>query len=109
MDLPKRKNIRLKEYDYSSPGVYFVTVCASERKKYFWNSEKCVVPVLKYDEVVLSEMGKEVETAINGITEYYQNVSVDKFVIMPNHIHMMIRINSTEDGRPMVVPTQFMI
>ena len=36
-DLPKRKDIRLKNYDYSSPGAYFVTICTDNRKNYFWN------------------------------------------------------------------------
>ena len=36
-ELPKRKDIRLKNYDYSSPGAYFVTICTKNRKNYFWN------------------------------------------------------------------------
>ena len=36
-ELPKRKDIRLKNYDYSSPGAYFVTICTENRKNYFWN------------------------------------------------------------------------
>ena len=38
-DLPKRKDIRLKNYDYSSPGAYFVTICTKNRKNYFWNGQ----------------------------------------------------------------------
>ena len=36
-ELPKRKDIRLKNYDYSSPGAYFVTICTKNKKNYFWN------------------------------------------------------------------------
>ena len=38
-ELPKRKNIRLKNYDYSLPGTYFVTICTQARKNYFWNDQ----------------------------------------------------------------------
>ncbi len=106
MKLPKRKTIRLKDYDYSSPGVYFVTVCTSGHKKFFWDTTKCKMPVRNDNEVVLSKIGRIVECAVKNIPKRYSNVSVDKFVIMPNHIHMLIRIHSTEDGRPMVVPTR---
>ena len=38
-EIPKRKDIRLKNYDYSSPGAYFVTICTENRKNYFWNGQ----------------------------------------------------------------------
>ena len=101
--LPKRKSIRLNGYDYSSCGAYFVTLCTKDKKKLFWNSvgANCVRP----NEPPLSEIGKSVDYEINKISTIYNAVIIDKYVVMPNHIHMIIMILSDEYGRPQVAPT----
>lgn len=101
--LPKRKSIRLNGYDYSSCGAYFVTLCTKDKKKLFWNSvgANCVRP----NEPPLSEIGKTVDYEINKISTIYNAVIIDKYVVMPNHIHMIIMILSDEHGRPQVAPT----
>ena len=85
----KRKNIRLKEYDYSQNGAYFVTVCTQKRRNILSRINVGEgfhpLPVIE-----LSEIGKEIENTINFINENYDNVLIDKYVIMPNHIHMII-------------------
>ena len=88
--LPKRKSIRLNGYDYSSCGAYFVTLCTKDKKKLFWNSvgANCVRP----NEPPLSEIGKLVDYEINKISTIYNAVIIDKHVVMPNHIHMIIMI-----------------
>ena len=85
----KRKNIRLKEYDYSQNGAYFVTVCTQKRRNILSriNVGEGVHPL---PVIELSEIGKEIENTINFINENYDNVLIDKYVIMPNHIHMII-------------------
>ena len=69
----------------------------------FWNSvgANCVRP----NEVPLSEIGKLVDFEINKISSIYNAVLIDKYVVMPNHIHMIIMILSDEYGRPQVAPT----
>ena len=101
--LPKRKSIRLNGYDYSSCGAYFITLCTKDKKKLFWNSvgANCVRP----NEAPLSEIGKLVDFEINKISSIYDAVLIDKYVVMPNHIHMIIMILSDEYGRPQVAPT----
>ncbi|MGN0572506.1 MAG: transposase [Acutalibacteraceae bacterium] len=101
--LPKRKSIRLNGYDYSSCGAYFVTLCTKDKKKLFWNSvgANCVRP----NEPPLSEIGKIVDYEINKISTIYNAVVIDKYVVMPNHIHMIIMILADEYGRPQVAPT----
>ena len=101
--LPKRKSIRLNGYDYSSCGAYFITLCTKDKKKLFWNSvgANCVRP----NEVQLSEIGKLVDFEINKISSIYNAVLIDKYVVMPNHIHMIVMIQSYEYGRPQVAPT----
>lgn len=87
-----RKNIRLKGYDYSQAGLYFVTVCTNFKEKILWQD-------VKGDEVILSPIGKAVDECINFIDENYENVVVDKYCIMPNHIHLIIDLGFSESRR----------
>ena len=79
-----RKNIRLKNYDYSQSGLYFVTVCTDFKEKILWADDDA--------KNGLSFIGKIVEESIIFIDENYEGVSVDKYCIMPNHIHLIIDI-----------------
>ena len=95
MDSPKRKSPRLKDFDYSSPGYYFITICTKDKKKVL--SHIVDGGYLNVGEglrarpqVKLTPIGKKVESAILKIELLYSDVSVDKYVIMPNHIHMII-------------------
>ena len=113
-DLPKRKDIRLKNYDYSSPGAYFVTVCTENRKNYFWNGSiepqtfkwcsvgaNCVRP----QNLPLSDIGKLVLDELERWNQTYPAVSLYSYVIMPNHLHILAVIYADEYGRPQVAPT----
>lgn len=95
--LPKRKPNRLQGYDYSSNGVYFVTICTQNKD--------CVLGrivgggVLDAPKIELSKYGKAVDEQIALMNSMYDNVVVEKYVIMPNHIHLLIRIeNISESG-----------
>ncbi|MBR4291439.1 MAG: transposase [Oscillospiraceae bacterium] len=94
MELPKRKPNRILEFDYSSPNAYFVTICTTGKKKYFWDSEN-----------QLSEYGKVVKAAIENIERHYSAVSVDHYVVMPNHVHLLLQLNTDVDGRRVAAPT----
>lgn len=120
-ELPKRKNNRLQNYDYSSCGAYFITICTANRQNYFWNAVGATIgrpqdiEVSTYEtvgatigrpqEIKLSPYGEIVNDAINNISAIYPAVSVEEYVIMPDHIHMLILIHSDKYGRPMVAPT----
>ncbi len=103
MELPKRKQNRLTEYDYSSPGAYFITVCTADRKNLFW--ENVGASIARPEDVRLSQCGAIVKNAIESIPHVYLAISLDKYVIMPNHIHLLLQINTDEDGRAMLAPT----
>lgn len=97
MDLPKRKPTRLKNYDYSTNGAYFVTICTHNRK--------CILSDIVGDgvydipQINLTEYGNILEKYIAFMNSKYENVLIEKYVIMPNHIHMIIQINeSTQSG-----------
>ena len=108
MDLPKRKKIRLSEYDYSQSGLYFVTVCVNKKRCILWD-EHVGADIIRPRETKcfdykLSKYGETVKTAIENIGIHYPNVIVDKCSIMPNHIHMILFIEET-DGRIISAPT----
>lgn len=69
----------------------------------FW--ENAGASITRPQDVVLSTYGKIVENAIHGISRCYPSVIVEHYVVMPNHIHLLLRIESDEDGRPMAAPT----
>ena len=84
----ERSPIRLPEYDYSQNGCYFVTVCAKEHQALFRNANN-------FSE--LSEYGVYVKMAIQSIPVHYPNVTVDVYVIMPNHIQLILTISNGEN------------
>ncbi len=88
---PKRKHPRLKEYDYSQPGSYFVTICTKDRKHLLGQ-----IPIGRNDlirsTICLSDIGKAAFDVIQNTSASYSNVTIEKFAIMPNHIHLLITI-----------------
>jgi REP element-mobilizing transposase RayT len=82
---PNYKSTRLKEYDYRSCGAYFVTIVTWKRK--------CCLGAVKEDKVILSTLGESVRRSWQWLETYYPYVELDEFVVMPNHIHGIIRIS----------------
>ncbi|WP_317855107.1 transposase [Chakrabartyella piscis] len=128
MELPKRKQLRLQEYDYSQNGVYFVTICTHNKKCVLGDIETntdfvgdgvthrqrsgghCRWLCLQSDEqdipfVMLSQYGKIVEQTIQNMIDTYNDVEISKYVIMPNHIHMIIHIEQQLDNGLSRTPT----
>lgn len=107
-ELPKRKRNRLESYDYSSGGAYFITVCTENRKNLFWQQTKRNLVgediILQQEDIKLSPYGKAVEDAIVAIPNHYSNIKVLDYVVMPNHIHMVLFI-PYDDGRMVSSPT----
>ena len=90
MDLPKRKPLRLPEYDYSSPGAYFVTVCTQDRRCIL--SDVVVGEGLAPPAVALTPIGQIVEEQIQAIPARYPAIGIQNDVIMPNHVHLLVSI-----------------
>ena len=106
--LPKRKRNRIKDYDYSSCGTYFITICTKDRKNIFWNKNHPYYVgediILPFDKTVLSPYGKIADGAINAIPEHYPHIELLQYIIMPNHVHMILYI-PCKDGRMISSPT----
>lgn len=101
MELPKRKHPRLKNYDYSSNGYYFITFCVENPKVMLSTVELSSVgrgldPAVAKATVSLTDYGKIVEEEILGVQEKYEIVKIDKYCIMPNHVHLIIAIDDYE-------------
>lgn len=107
MENKRRKQNRLTEYDYSTPNAYFVTICTQNRKNIFWDSVGAVIG--RPENSWLTVWGKLADRHILEISRHYPSVTVDKYVVMPNHIHLLLRIHTNEDGRPMTAPTISMV
>ncbi len=87
-ELPKRKPTRLKNFDYNSTGAYFITICTENRRKIL---SRVGVDVLDDPRSVeLLPYGKTAEKYINQLSDFYDDIKVDRYVILPNHIHIML-------------------
>ncbi len=82
---PRRKAIRLKEYDYSLPGHYYLTICTQNRR--------CLLGKIIDEKMVLNRYGKIVNKYWRKLPEKFNNISLDEYIIMPNHLHGIIVIN----------------
>ena len=95
MEFKKRKNLRLKDYDYSENGLYFLTVCTKNKEKLLGNIVGDGVTGVPKTE--LSPIGKIVEKYILSINNT-EKITVQNYVIMPDHIHLLIFVdNYTEN------------
>jgi putative transposase len=76
--LPKRKNIRLKDYDYSRDGYYFVTICTHNRKP------------------IIDKSNNSIEETLRELPERFSGVSIDYYMTMPSHIHIIFVLQQSE-------------
>ena len=81
-----RQSIRLKGYDYSRPGFYFITICIKNRE--------CLFGEVKDEAIFLNEYGKVAKLFWDKLESKFSNVKADAFVVMPNHIHGIIEIKA---------------
>lgn len=95
-----RVSIRLPEYNYSAIGEYFITVCVKDREHRLGKIENA--------EMKLNEEGNLVKHWINEIANYFNGVKVDNFIIIPNHIHLIIEIINSDSDKYMKLNSENM-
>ena len=101
---PKRKEIRLKSWDYSNVGAYFITICTFQKS--------CILSRITVGEglappvVMLSPIGQCVKEQLLALPKRYPTVHIDNYAIMPNHIHLLVSFN-TDSGGASPSPTLF--
>jgi len=93
MKLPERKSARLKNYNYSSEGYYFITICTHNKQKILCD----IVGDGVYDipKTKLLKCGMVANKYVEKMNLKYDNIFIDKYVIMPNHIHLIIKISQS--------------
>ena len=112
MERPDRKLNRLENYDYSRNGLYFITICTKDRIKYLseitedlsFVGADIIRPIIN-----LTKIGKILDYSINDIKNHYENISVIKYCIMPDHVHLILSIMNeivpADSGRMISAPT----
>ena len=88
---PSRKHPRMKHFDYASPNYYFITICTWNKECIFGNPNG------------LSQWGTIAEAVILEIGGHFCNVRVDTYVIMPNHVHMILVLEGVTAGVPQII------
>ena len=88
MNNPIRKPSRLQNYEYSQTGYYLVTTCTQDRVNYFGEIEKT--------QMRLNDLGQIAMDCWHAIPEHFHNTALDKFIVMPNHIHGIIVIKDND-------------
>ena len=91
MEIHNRKRIRLQNYDYNSPGYYFVTVCTKDKQKMLGEIVGTGLP--DGPKIQLTGYGRIVKEQLEIMTDFYEEIRIEKFVIMPNHIHLLLQIS----------------
>lgn len=92
-----RKSVRLKDYDYSTPWWYYVTICTYSHRNYFGK--------VINGKMILSEIGNVAKACWEDIPKHHNIVELDYYVIMPNHIHGIIIINEHDRDVQLNIPT----
>jgi REP element-mobilizing transposase RayT len=83
-DIHKRKSIRLKGYDYSKAGLYFITVCVQNRE--------CLFGQIANDKIMMNDAGQMVNQYWLDIPTHFPNAILHEHIVMPNHIHGIIEL-----------------
>ena len=100
MNYPIRKLPRLKAYDYTTPGAYFITICT--------HNKQCLFGQIMQDNTFgephlqCSPIGEIAKTCLLDIESHYDNVKIINWVIMPNHVHMLIQITERINPFPTI-------
>ena len=100
----KRKHSRLKTYDYTNSGCYFITFCTKDRAHVL--SSIVGRGALTPPRVELTNIGKIAAEVIERTSVVYPGISIDNYVIMPNHVHLLIRISPVDGGVRAPRPTE---
>jgi REP element-mobilizing transposase RayT len=85
---PIRKKIRLTDYNYSQNGFYFITICSHEHKPILGHIEE--------DEMILNDYAEKLDSLLINMSDKQQNIILDKYVFMPNHIHMVLVVRNDD-------------
>ena len=107
MDKLVRKNIRVKGYDYSTPGYYFITICTQNKEKILSDIVGTGLP--DGPQALLTDAGYIVKNQLDEMSAFYKNIILEKYVVMPNHIHLLLQITGTYEPTEQHTPANAQI
>ena len=90
-NLPTRKKIRLNGYDYSKENMYFITICVKDRLELLGNIDE-------ENNIELTKEGNIVTQEIDKLGEIYKNIIIDEYIVMPNHLHILLLIKYRKEA-----------
>jgi len=101
MKSPSRKSCRLSDFDYGKQGAYSLTICTQDMD--------CLFGRIIEKEMILNDAGRMVENALLNLHSMYPHIQIDTYIIMPNHIHVIVFVNDIaldhrSRGRPPCLP-----
>ena len=99
MDRPQRKHPRLKEYDYSQNGYYYVTVCTEKNEPILSRVGRGLAPAEPCT-VSLTAIGETIRQQLLALETRYPHVKIDRYIIMPTHIHVIISLSGAAGASP---------
>lgn len=105
MERPNRKLLRLRNYDYNMPGAYFITICTKNRIQILSKIDVGTV-VLDGPTNTLTRYGEVADKYLRSMSDFYEDIVIDNYVIMPNHIHLLLRIKPIKGPSGTTVPTR---
>lgn len=88
----RNNSMRHPQFDYSSAGAYFVTICVSQRI--------CLFGTVTEGVMCLNDLGRIADEAWPALAKHHEDFVVDAFVVMPNHVHALLWLQPSVDGRP---------
>ncbi len=91
IEYPTRRALRLRDYDYREPGVYFFTICVQDHH--------CIFGKIVNQKMVLYPAGRIVWQCWRDLPRHFPEIQLDQFVVMPNHIHGVIVLHKKSNGR----------
>ncbi|MFP4698379.1 MAG: transposase [Eubacteriales bacterium] len=95
--MKQRKNIRLKSFNYSQTGSYFITICTYNKFQLFGE----IIDTQSNTKMEMNNNGEIVKQAMEQLPNRFTNTKIDKYVIMPNHIHVIITLKREHQDTPL--------
>jgi len=89
-DKHHRRSIRLRDYDYTGAGAYFLTVCTHDKE--------CALGEVEDDEMRLSDWGRVTQRHLEAVPAHFPSVDLDTFITMPNHVHAILILHPSPDA-----------
>jgi REP element-mobilizing transposase RayT len=95
IEYPTRRSLRLREYDYRNPGVYFFTICVQDHR--------CIFGEILNQQMVLKAAGRIVWQCWHDLPHHFPTIQLDQFIVMPNHVHGVIILHRKPNSRACLV------